>query len=134
MQQQLKELRIVTKMNYNNIGAIKRRLAEMDRRQARIEVSVNKILVTVTDLKHAINKSNNVSTEVISAPATTIEMPKGFKAPEFPMESLPQLITLNRNLKDGEFRTFLVRFFIKNFLRFIRLSKSRKSIKFDRLI
>lgn len=101
IQLQLKELRTIAMLNNHRISVI-------DRRLARMEVSVNKVLITISDLKNGIN-SKNTSTCRTSTMAKTSEVPKGFKTPDFPMDSMPKLVTLNRNLRDGEFRVFLVR-------------------------
>lgn len=100
MQLQLKELRIIAKQNHH-------RIAVNDRRLARMEVSMNKVLVTMTDLKHAIISKNMLTGD--AAPiAKSKEIPKGFKNPDLPLVKLEQLVKLNRNLRDREFRVFLV--------------------------
>ncbi|KAJ6639186.1 hypothetical protein Bhyg_11926 [Pseudolycoriella hygida] len=64
------------------------------------KVSVN------TDLKEAIN-SNNVMKGTTSAVSKST-VPSGFKSPDLPLDTTPQLVTINRHMRDGEFRLFLL--------------------------
>lgn len=76
-----------------------------------MEVSLNKVLVTMTDLIRTINSKNPSVGGGVSAVTKAKDIPKGIKTPDFPIDDLGQVIILNRHLRDGEFRVFLVKFY-----------------------
>lgn len=77
-----------------------------------MEVSINKILVTMTDLKNAVDGGNQRASNGVTEDKIQCEVPKGFKEPDLPLGTLSQLITLKRNLENAEFRLFLVCVFL----------------------
>lgn len=71
------------------------KLTENDRRWSRLEVTINKIFITVRDM----NGNIPIPDEIHNT---------GFDVPNLPISGKTELLKLHRKLKDTEVRKFLI--------------------------
>lgn len=102
----LKTLTEAVKQLTDTVNKQNRRLVEYDRRQTRMEVTVNKTFITLGDLANGVNLRMMLG----SAVPNDLKLPKGFREPKLPIETIRQLMAINSDFKNNDYLHFCVSF------------------------